>query len=182
MGILSDYDGPIGRTPPIHPLAGVGAGTPVIPKLYWDAYDDEQRIKMMWECFGRLADLYNSMVDQVNDNTATNDEIEETFERIKNGEYADGYIDQLSKWVDANLQSLVARLAQYVFPGFYWDGKCWRYQLIVPEEWTFLRFEFVWVPDDLSYHINLRWGDFSSHTDSSLQTFIDYLSGYTPTE
>lgn len=61
MDDLNDYTGPTGQTPPILPMTGLHAATPVIPKLYWDSYDDEQRIKLLWKCFGEIADLVNQL-------------------------------------------------------------------------------------------------------------------------
>lgn len=177
--MASPYECASGPTPPVAPLVGVTGAPPVIPKLYWDAYSDEQRIKTLWQCFDRFTDLFNELVPEVNENSHDNEEILETLEQIKNGEWADGYVDSLAKWVDANLQQLVARLAQYVFPGFFWDGKCWRYQLVVPEGWEFLKFKWVWVPEDMSYHITLNFVDQTVQTDQEtyecLQRQIDEL-------
>ena len=54
------YD-PKGDTPPVVPWLGVAAAPPAIPKLYWDAYSDEQRIKALWSCFNGLADRVNQL-------------------------------------------------------------------------------------------------------------------------
>lgn len=61
MDPLNSYMGPAGSVPPAMPMAGVHSATPVIPKLYWDAYDDEQRIKLLWKCFGEIAELVNQL-------------------------------------------------------------------------------------------------------------------------
>ena len=61
MDPLNSYMGPTGGVPPAMPMAGVHSATPVIPKLYWDSYDDEQRIKLLWKCFGQLAELVNQL-------------------------------------------------------------------------------------------------------------------------
>ena len=173
------YDCATGPTPPAVPLLGLAAGVPVIPKLYWDAYSDEERIKRLWECFDRLTTLFNQIVPEVNRNTQDYDALKDTLDQIKAGEYVDGYIDQLASWIDANLTQFVARLAKYVFPGFYWDGKCWRYQLTVPSDWDFLKFKWVWVESDLSYHITLNFvdGDVQSDQDTyeNLQRQINEL-------
>lgn len=101
-------------------------------------------------------------------------ELQKTLDEIKNGQYVYNYIDQLAGYIDANLQDFVARIAMYAFPGFYWDGYAWRYQIIVPESWTFLKFRWVWVEDDMSYHIMLTWGDFAS---TSNVTIVDEDTG-----
>lgn len=53
--------GPKGDTPPVIPWLGVAAAPPTIPKLYWDAYSDEQRIKTLWACFNGLANRVNQL-------------------------------------------------------------------------------------------------------------------------
>lgn len=53
--------GPMGHTPAVAPLAGVAGAPPVIPKLYWNAYSDEQRIKKLWQCFNLMADRVNQL-------------------------------------------------------------------------------------------------------------------------
>lgn len=53
--------GPKGDTPPVVPWLGVAAAPPAIPKLYWDAYSDEQRIKALWACFNGLAERVNQL-------------------------------------------------------------------------------------------------------------------------
>lgn len=53
--------GPLGPTPPVFPFYGVSAAPPVIPKLYWDAYSDEQRIKALWQCLDLMASRVNQL-------------------------------------------------------------------------------------------------------------------------
>ena len=159
MGVLETYTGTTGGIPATIPAIGIGASTPVIPKLYWDAYDDEQRIKKLWECFAQFAELYNAMVPQVNTNTNDNEDLKTLLTEIAQGKYADFYIDQLAGYIDNTLQQFIARLAYYMFPGFYWDGKTYRYAITVPSNWNFLKFSWQWVEADLSYHIVLSFGD-----------------------
>lgn len=53
--------GPRGPLPPSFPWGGMMQAPPMIPKLYWDAYSDEQRFKMLWQCFDRMADRVNQL-------------------------------------------------------------------------------------------------------------------------
>lgn len=53
--------GPKGPLPPSFPWGGMMQGPPMIPKLYWDAYSDEQRIKELWRCFDLIADRVNQL-------------------------------------------------------------------------------------------------------------------------
>lgn len=53
--------GPLGPMPPVAPLLGLAGAAPVIPKLYWDVYSDEQRLKALWQCLNLMADRVNQL-------------------------------------------------------------------------------------------------------------------------
>lgn len=99
----------------------------------------------------------NVGVDQIKQMQEQIAELDDLVHRIADGEYADLYIDQLASYIDKNLIMFVARLVKYVFPGFYWDGDCWRLEFVMPSNWDFLNFKFVWNQDDFSYHIELEY-------------------------
>lgn len=82
--------------------------------------------------------------------------LDKLVQKVANGDYAELYIDQLQAYIDRNLVNFVARLTKYVFPTFYWDGECWRFAMVVPTNWDFLRFEWSFE-DDLTWHINLYY-------------------------
>lgn len=99
----------------------------------------------------------NVGVDQIKQMQEQIAELDNLLHKIADGEYAELYIDQLVSYIDKNLIMFVARLVKYVFPGFYWDGDCWRLQFVMPSNWDFLNFKFVWNQDDFSYHIELEY-------------------------
>lgn len=99
----------------------------------------------------------NVGVDQIKQMQEQIAELDDLLHRIADGEYAELYIDQLASYIDKNLIMFVARLVKYVFPGFYWDGDCWRLQFVMPSNWDFLNFKFMWNQDDFSYHIELEY-------------------------
>ena len=99
----------------------------------------------------------NVGVDQIKEMQEQIAELDDLVRKVANGEYADLYIDQLASYIDNNLIMFVARLVKYVFPGFFWDGNCWRLQFIMPATWDFLNFKFVWNQEDFSYHIELEY-------------------------
>lgn len=99
----------------------------------------------------------NVGIDQIKQMQEQIAELDDLLHRIADGEYADLYIDQLASYIDKNLIMFVARLVKYVFPGFYWDGDCWRLEFVMPSNWDFLNFKFVWNQDDFSYHIELEY-------------------------
>lgn len=99
----------------------------------------------------------NVSVDQIKQMQEQIAELDDLLHKIADGEYAELYIDQLASYIDKNLIMFVARLVKYVFPGFYWDGDCWRLEFVMPSNWDFLNFKFVWNQDDFSYHIELEY-------------------------
>lgn len=99
----------------------------------------------------------NVGVDQIKQMQEQIAELDDLLHRIADGEYAELYIDQLASYIDKNLIMFVARLVKYVFPGFYWDGDCWRLEFVMPSNWDFLNFKFVWNQNDFSYHIELEY-------------------------
>lgn len=131
--------------------------TPVIPKMYWDVYSAEERIHRICCMLDKLTEYVNSMAVEINDNTADIETITGEISDISNGKYTPKYIDGLAKYIDANLTSFVARLTAYVFPGLVYDGKAWRVSMVVPHDWAFMRFRYVWVPEDGTYHITLNY-------------------------
>lgn len=130
---------------------------PTLPKFYYQVKSQEQKIATLACAVEGLKDHENVLTGQVNDNTEDIEQLQGYVERIQNGEYVDGYIDQLAGYIDRNLIAFVARLAQYVFPILYWDGECYRYAVVVPQSWRFLKFSWVWVDEDRSYHIVLTY-------------------------
>lgn len=141
---------------PVVPFAALHA-TPVIPKMYWDVYSAEERWKHICCTLDKLIDYVNKTSATVNTDSERIADVEELIEDIAEGRYVDGYIDQLAAYIDDNLQAFVSRLAAYVFPGLYWDGETWRFMLTIPQDWAFLRFKWVWVPEDGTYHITLNY-------------------------
>lgn len=83
-------------------------------------------------------------------------EMQKLLDDIRDGRYAELYIDQLASYIDKNLVNFVARLTKYVFPTFYYDGECWRFALDIPETWEYLNFSWIFV-DDLTWHICLDY-------------------------
>lgn len=176
---------------------------PTLPKFYYEVKSQEQLLATISCALEGLTKHENAVTDNVNVNTEDIEELQKYVEAIQNGEYVDGYIDQLAAYIDANLTDLVGRIAQYVFPSFYWDGDCWRYMVVVPTNWDWLRFRWVWDQEDGTYHIALGYTvtneqveDYNpnpgsgneqdiaalkkkiNEVSSSLQTSINYMAGY----
>lgn len=128
----------------------------VLPAVYDDSLS-------YYELLCRISSKLNELITKDNEVGevlgATVEQVEQMqklLEEIRDGKYADLYIDQLAAYIDRNLVNFVARLAKYVFPTFYYDGECWRFALDIPETWEYLNFSWIFV-DDLTWHICLDY-------------------------
>lgn len=128
----------------------------VLPAVYDDSLSYYELLCRISSKLNELITKDNEIGEVLGATVEQVEQMQELLEDIRDGEYADLYIDQLSAYIDRNLVNFVARLTKYVFPTFYWDGECWRFALDVPSNWDFLQFSWVF-PDDLTWHICLDY-------------------------
>lgn len=139
------------------PFASFLSSTPVVPELYWNVYSSEQRWKVICERLEGLISYVGEMKDVVNVDTSDISAMKQLLDDIKNGKYADLYLDAVASYIDNNLTQFVARIARYAFPQLVWDGEAWRYSVVVPTSWDFLRFRYTYLADDGTYHLTLNY-------------------------
>ena len=132
---------------------------PTLPKLYWEVKSPEQLVANLYCIIEAMKDPINDTAEQVNKNTAAIEQIQAVIDSIENGGYYDQYIDGLAKWIDENLQQLVARQSKYVFPTFYEDPETgsWRYAVVVPQGWERLKFDWIFDERDGTYHVRVNY-------------------------
>ena len=123
----------------------------VLPLVYDDSLS-------YYEVLCKLTEYIQAMIDKINEyanipgdlaelqNQVTL--IKEELEKVKNGDYVSLYIDSLSKWIDANLQEMVARIVKYIWFGLTDDG---HFAAYVPDSWNFIRFDTGMVTDSNTY-------------------------------
>lgn len=129
---------------------------PILPAVFDDSLSYVELVCKIQAKVNELIKKDNAMGDELNVVLNDIDELQELLNSIKDGYYAELYIDQLRSYIDNHLVEFVARLTKYVFPTFYWDGECWRFALDVPCNWDFLKFSWIF-PDDLTWHIGLDY-------------------------
>lgn len=78
----------------------------------------------------------------------------ETLEKIKNGDYIDLYLDPIKEYIDENVQKLVAQIVSYVSFGLTADG---YFSAYIPDSWDFLGFDTIPYGDPLECHLVLNW-------------------------
>lgn len=132
---------------------------PTLPKIYWEVKSPEQLVANLYCIVEAMKTPINDTSAQVNKNTGAIEQIQAVIDSIENGGYYDQYIDGLAKWIDENLQQLVARQSKYVFPTFYEEPKtgAWRYAVVIPQGWDHLDFDWIFDERDNTYHVRINY-------------------------
>lgn len=128
----------------------------VLPAVFDDSLSYYELVCKVSEKLNELITKDNEIGEVLGTTVEQVKEMQELLESVKNGDYAELYIDQLASYIDNNLINFIARLTKYVFPTFYYDGECWRYAMVVPSTWNYLRFSWSFESDD-TWHINLDY-------------------------
>lgn len=113
-------------------------GTWAIPKLYWDAFSQEQRIHAICKQLAKIIGYADYISNQVNENTADIAELQDMFEKFMESGFDDYYAEQIERWVNENLAYLYETLVKQVFFGLTLDGHFVAY---IPESWNDIVFD-----------------------------------------
>jgi hypothetical protein len=117
---------------------GWNAYTPVIPKLYWDIYSQEERIKRLCLQYDKLCHYASAIAEKENVTSADVDNLISEFETFKASGFYDYYEAQIKEWVENNLAYLYNLLATQVYFGLTDDG---RFCAFVPQSWNDIVFD-----------------------------------------
>ena len=102
--------------------AGFTSFTPTIPKLYWDVYSQEERIKRICCELHKLCEYANALNININLNHEMIEALRLEFEKFKETGFLDYYADQIEKWINANMPDIIGKYIQMVFFGLTLDG------------------------------------------------------------
>ena len=132
--------------------SGWGQYTPVIPKLYWDVYSQEQRLKQLCMNFDKVEHYLDYVAELMNEwNIEFTDEIEAELENMWDAVHS-GYEEALQKWFETDFFKLVAK---QVYFGLTDDGHFIAY---IPEGWEDIIFDTGFNYNDDTYgRLILRW-------------------------
>lgn len=109
--------------------------TPVIPKLYWDVYSAEQRMKQLCLSYDKVEHYLDYMADMMNQwNIEFTEELEKELADMWQ-QIHDGYEDAILKWFQEDFFKLVAK---QVFFGLTLDGYLVAY---IPDSWEDIMFD-----------------------------------------
>lgn len=109
-----------------------------IPKLYWDAFSQEQRIHAICRQLSKViayADYVGSNMDEVMEQYV---ELQELFEKFMQSGFDDYYADQVEAWIDSHLQYIFDHTVKQVYFGLTDDGHFIAY---IPESWDDIFFD-----------------------------------------
>ena len=157
--------------------SGWGQYTPVIPKLYWDVYSQEQRLKQLCMNFDKVEHYLDYVAKLMNEwNIEFTDEIEAELADMWR-QIHDGYIDAMNEWFQKDFyRELVAQ----VFFGLTLDGHFVAY---IPESWDGIIFDTGQVYDLDTYGRLMLFYETDSNSDvwqdvymvNDLQSILDNL-------
>ena len=112
--------------------------TPVIPKLYWDVYSAEQRMKQLCMNFDKVEHYLDYMADLMNQwNIEFTDEMNEQLTALWNTVNGD-FKKDFDKWFNDNIESYIEQAAKMVFFGLNDNGYFVAY---IPDTWNEIQFD-----------------------------------------
>ena len=139
----------------IPPFIGFTEFTPVLPKLYWDTYSQEQRIHRICELLEKIACYCDLLGTNINDANKLITEIESEFEEFKAHGFDDYYKEQVIEWIAANLEYVVDHIIRQVYFGLTLDGHFVAY---IPQSWNDIVFDTGAVYGNEDYgRLILKW-------------------------
>ena len=125
------------------PLAPFGCWpyTMAIPKFYWDAESQEQRVKYLCMLYDKLMAYVDALKDNVNVDSEAIAELQEAFQKFMESGFNDYYAEQVAMWIAANLQKIIdAMTVSTVYFGLTDDGYFTAYY---PLSWKTVQFDTI---------------------------------------
>lgn len=118
-----------------------------LPLVYDDSLSNYETMSKLIYNFNELVKCYNETAGQVNINTediakmkVLIADIQAELAKIANGEYMDIYIEALAKWIDANLQEIVAKIVKQVWFQLDDSGRLIAW---IPTSWSDIQFDTI---------------------------------------
>lgn len=122
--------------------------TPTVPKLYWDVYSQEERLKAIVEMLDKVVAYANKMADELNISEAELERLAELFEQFKESGFLDYYAEQLEAWINENMPQIISDSIKFVMFGLTSDGYFCAY---IPSKWSEITFDTGMVYGSQTY-------------------------------
>ena len=135
--------------------SGWTAFTPTIPKMYWNVYSQEERIKDLC-CQYKKAEQYLDFVAKLT-NDWVGEYTDEVQAKLDELEYLlwNGLEKAVDKWIDENLTYVFTKVAKQVYFGINQEGYFVAY---IPDGWDDIIFDTGVVYGEDTYgRLILRW-------------------------
>lgn len=112
--------------------------TPVIPKMYWDVYSAEQRMKQLCLNFDKVEHYLDYIANLMNSwNIEFTDEMEAEFEKLWNA-LNNGLENAVDDWIKENFEYIFSHIVKQVYFGLTEDGHFVAY---IPDGWDDIIFD-----------------------------------------
>ena len=108
---------------PIPPYSAFLPSAPVIPKLYWDTFSQEQRIHRICEELCKICEYANSLGIAINLDHDIIEELQAEFEKFKESGFDNYYKEQIQAWIAEHFAELMREFLNHgVYFGLTEDG------------------------------------------------------------
>lgn len=111
---------------------------PIIPKMYWDVYSQEERIKKICERLQDCVDYCTSVGININLNHEDIVALQTEFEKFKESGFLDYYEAQIETWINTNMPNIIKLAIKTVYFGINDDGYFVAY---IPDSWSDITFD-----------------------------------------
>ena len=114
--------------------------TPVIPKLYWDVYSAEQRMKQLCLNFDKVEHYLDYIANMMNEwNLEFSEELQNELTKMWESVHS-GYKDAISDWMVKDLPQIISAEMKMVFFGLTPDGYFCAW---IPNSWQGIIFDTI---------------------------------------
>lgn len=112
--------------------------TPTIPKLYWDVYSQEQRIKELCKNYAKAEQYLDYVAKLTNDwNTEYTEEVQQKLD-VFEALVKSGYEAAIDEWIKNDLPNVIDTAIKMVFFGLSEDG---HFLAFIPDSWQEIVFD-----------------------------------------
>lgn len=129
--------------------------TPVIPKLYWDVYSAEQRMKQLCMNFDKVEHYLDYIAELCDEwNIEFTEELENQIKQMWDAVH-DEYKNDLEKWFKEDSERIFKEIFSNVYFGLNEEGYFVAY---IPESWEEIQFDTGFNYGEDTYgRLILRW-------------------------
>ena len=122
--------------------------TPTIPKLYWNVYSQEQRIKDLCMNYDKCEQYLDFVAKLTNDwNAIYTEEVQQKLDEFE-ALLDFGSETTITKWIEKNLEFIYTQTIKQIYFGLTNDGYFCAY---IPESWDDISFDTIMNYSDENY-------------------------------